>query len=86
VSISNELIVNAGVGLHARPAAEFVKLAQEFNGKVTLKYEDKEADGKSMIGILKLAIKQGTKFELTLDGKNENEFMKKFELLVSKND
>ena len=41
---------------------------------------------RSMIGILKLAIKQGTKFELTLDGENENEFMKKFELLVSKND
>ena len=46
----------------------------------------KRQDGKSMIGILKLAIKQGTKFELTLDGENENEFMKKFELLVSKND
>jgi phosphotransferase system HPr (HPr) family protein len=86
VSTSSELIVNAGVGLHARPAAEFVKLAQEFNGKVTLKYGEKEADGKSMIGILKLAVKQGTKFELTLDGENENEFMKKFELLVSKND
>ena len=67
MSTSSELIVNAGVGLHARPAAEFVKLAQEFNGKVTLKYGEKEADGKSMIGILKLAIKQGTKFELTLD-------------------
>ena len=52
----------------------------------SLKYGKKEADGKSMIGILKLAIKQGTKFELILDGENENEFMKKFELLVSKND
>ena len=38
MSTSSELIVNASVGLHARPAAEFVKLAQEFNGKVTLKY------------------------------------------------
>ena len=30
MSTSSELIVNAGVGLHARPAAEFVKLAQEY--------------------------------------------------------
>mgnify|MGYP006254613307 FL=1 len=49
MSTSSELIVNAGVGLHARPAAEFVKLAQEFNGKVTLKYGEKEADGKSTV-------------------------------------
>ncbi len=82
MSISKEIEVKANVGLHARPAAEFVKLAQQFNGSVKIRYGDREADGKSMIGILKLAIKQGEKFYLLLDGENEETFMNKFEALV----
>ena len=36
MSISKEIEVKANVGLHARPAAEFVKLAQQFNSSVKL--------------------------------------------------
>jgi phosphotransferase system HPr (HPr) family protein len=36
MAITKELTVAASVGLHARPAAEFVKLAQEFSGSVTI--------------------------------------------------
>ena len=36
MSVSKDLTVQASVGLHARPAAEFVKLAQGFNGSVSL--------------------------------------------------
>ena len=50
--------------------------------RVKIRYGDIEADGKSMIGILKLAIKQGEKFNLLLDGENEETFMNKFEALV----
>ena len=45
-----------------------------------------EVDGKSMIGILKLAIKQGEIFQLTIDGEDEETFMKQFEELVNKGD
>ena len=58
MSISKNLTIRSSVGLHARPAAEFVKIAQEFNGEVTISYNDQEVDGKSMIGILKLGIKK----------------------------
>lgn len=86
MAITKELTVVASVGLHARPAAEFVKLAQEFSGSVTIEYKDNQVDGKSMIGILKLAIKQGESFSLTLDGENEKEFMKNFENIINKHD
>jgi phosphotransferase system HPr (HPr) family protein len=86
MSLSKELSVLASVGLHARPAAEFVKLAQQFQGSVRISYKDQEVDGKSMIGILKLAIKQGATFSLSLDGENEEEFMSKFEELIAKDE
>ena len=86
MSLSKHLTVKASVGLHARPAAEFVKLAQQFNGTVTIDKNGDEVDGKSMIGILKLAIKQGETFQLTIDGEDEETFMKQFEELVNKDD
>tara|TARA_B100001113_G_scaffold93628_1_gene74969 strand:+ start:1358 stop:1618 length:261 start_codon:yes stop_codon:yes gene_type:complete len=86
MAITKELKVVASVGLHARPAAEFVKLAQEFSGSVTIEYKDNQVDGKSMIGILKLAIKQGESFSLTLEGENEEEFIKNFENIINKHD
>lgn len=84
--ISKKLVVKASVGLHARPAAEFVKLAQGFEGDVKIQKGDTSVDGKSMIGILKLAIKQGEEFELTLDGKSEEEYFSKFEELIIRED
>mgnify|MGYP001228622557 FL=1 len=86
MAISKELTVVASVGLHARPAAEFVKLAQQFNGSVKIEKNDNQVDGKSMIGILKLAIKQGESFLLTLDGENEDDFMRSFEEIINKDD
>ena len=86
MSLAKDLTVKASVGLHARPAAEFVKLAQQFNGTVTIDKNGNEVDGKSMIGILKLAIKQGETFQLTIDGEDEESFMEQFEKLVNKDD
>ena len=86
MSVSKDLTVQASVGLHARPAAEFVKLAQGFNGSVSLQKKDQVVDGKSMIGILKLAIKQGETFTLTLDGENEEDYINNFEELVNQSE
>ena len=39
-----------------------------------------------MIGILKLAIKQGESFSLTLEGENEEQYMENFENIINKDD
>ena len=90
--IEKTLSVKDEVGLHARPASLFVKLAQEFEGTVVVKFnkvnkdtgEEKlvEKDGKSMIGILSLGIAKDKPFTLILDGKEEKDFMSKFENLI----
>ena len=84
MTVSKDFTVKASVGLHARPAAEFVKLAQSFNGNVQILKEESVVDGKSMIGILKLAIKQGEVFTLTLEGEDEELFILKFQDLLNK--
>lgn len=84
MTVSKNLTIKSSVGLHARPAAEFVKLAQSFNGNVQIHKDENVVDGKSMIGILKLAIKQFETFTLTLDGEGEEEFILKFEELINK--
>ena len=76
--LERELVVKDEVGLHARPASLFVKIAQEFNGTVTVKFNKKnvqtgqeelvEKDGKSMIGILSLGIAKDKPFTIILDG------------------
>lgn len=90
--LERELVVKDEVGLHARPASLFVKIAQEFNGTVTVKFNKKnvqtgqeelvEKDGKSMIGILSLGIAKDKPFTITLDGEDEELYLSKFEKLL----
>ena len=94
--IEKELVVKDEVGLHARPASLFVKLAQEFNGTVAVKFpkvtketgeeEIVEKDGKSMIGILSLGIAKDKPFTLVLDGNDEQSFLIRFEQLLDDNE
>ena len=90
--LKKELVIKDDVGLHARPASLFVKLAQEFNGTVKVifdrtnprngKVETLEKDGKSMIGILSLGIGRDKPFTLILDGEDEESYFLKFEELI----
>jgi len=94
--IEKILSVKDEVGLHARPASLFVKLAQEFDGTVLVKFnkvnketgeeELVEKDGKSMIGILSLGIAKDKPFTLVLDGDDEESFLIRFEQLLEDNE
>jgi phosphocarrier protein HPr len=60
-------IVNK-VGLHARPAAQIVKLASQFKSDITLSRDDLEVNGKSIMGVMMLAAEHGTPLLLRADG------------------
>ena len=55
-------------GLHARPAALFVQLANRFASRVTVKKGRKNVDGKSIMGLLTLAAKHGSRISIVVDG------------------
>lgn len=60
-------IVNK-VGLHARPAAQIVKLASQFKSDITLSRDDLEVNGKSIMGVMMLAAERGASLLLRAEG------------------
>jgi phosphocarrier protein HPr len=77
----NITIINR-LGLHARAAAKFVKLANRFESSVKIVKDGISIDGKSILGILTLAAVQGSKITLKISGKDEASAMKALMTLV----
>lgn len=65
-------IVNT-LGLHARAAAQLVRLADGFKSEIELERTDNQAvaDAKSILSVLTLAAAKGTEIELKIEGKDE---------------
>ena len=55
-------------GMHARPAAEFVKLAGKFAAQITLEKDGMQVNGKSIMGVLMLAAEKGSLLKVTAQG------------------
>lgn len=74
-------IVNAK-GLHARPAASFVKLASQFHSKIRIRYDDKNIDGKSIMGVMMLAAEKGAKIDIEAEGPDQEDAVESLSQLV----
>lgn len=62
-------IINA-LGLHARAAAQLVKVANRFKCETSIEHEGQKANAKSIMGVLMLAAGQGSKVKLTCKGED----------------
>jgi phosphocarrier protein len=62
-------IVNP-LGLHARPSAEFVKLASQFQAEVSLVKDDMLVNGKSILGVMTLAAECGCQLTIRTEGED----------------
>jgi len=70
-SASKEIVVSNKLGLHARPAMQFVDVANQFTASVMVKKggeEPAEADGKSVMQMIILAAEQGTPLRIEAEG------------------
>lgn len=61
------------LGLHARPAGLLVNASTRFDCKVTIKSGTKVVDGKSILGVMTLGLKQGDELYMTFEGPEEEE-------------
>ncbi len=66
-TIFNEL------GFHARAAAQFVKLANNYDCEITVYKDGYSANGKSILGLLTLAASKGSVLRIIASGKHEEE-------------
>ena len=71
---TNVKIINP-MGLHARAAAQLVRLAGKFKSHIQLERVDNfvMANAKSILSVLTLAAARGTELKLTIDGEDESE-------------
>ena len=69
--IKKDVTIINKLGLHARAAAKFVSLASRFESKLMVSRNDREVNGKSIMGIMMLAASQGTVITLSAEGVDE---------------
>ena len=70
MQVEKEIVIKNKTGLHARPAALFVQIANKFNSDITIIKEDQEVNGKSIMGILMLAAERGAKLTIIAEGED----------------
>lgn len=59
------------LGIHARPAAQFVKMANRFQSDITVEKDGEEVDGKSIMGLMMLAAGHGSVILVSAEGEDE---------------
>ncbi len=79
-----KVVIRNRLGLHARPAAELVKLAATFGAEVWVTKGDLRVNAKSIMGVLMLAAEQGVELTIEADGADAREAADALESLVAR--
>ena len=72
------------LGLHARPAALFVKEANRFESEIEIEYKGNTINGKSIIGIMSLGAFQGEEITIIANGVDEKEAVEELKKVINK--
>lgn len=72
------------MGIHARSAAELVKLAGKYNSKIEIEYGNMRANAKSILGIMSLGVRNGDEVTVYASGADEVEALDAIEDLINK--
>ena len=67
-TVTKQLTVINRLGIHARPAALFVKIAGKFSSQISVEKDGETINGKSIMGLMMLAAAQGSKLTVTAEG------------------
>ncbi|MDD5292073.1 MAG: HPr family phosphocarrier protein [Candidatus Omnitrophica bacterium] len=81
--IKKKIKIKNKQGLHARPAALFVQLANKFNSTITVSKDEQDVNGKSIMGILMLAAEKDSEILITAEGDDAKQALEALEELLS---
>ncbi|OQM34472.1 HPr family phosphocarrier protein [bacterium endosymbiont of Pedicinus badii] len=76
--------INISNGIHARPAAKFVKLAKSFFSEIKIIANNQEENAKSILGIQSLGITKGTEIKICANGTDEKKAVNSLIELIKK--
>ncbi len=80
--IQEDITIQNKHGLHARPAAQFVKIAGKFTSDIKVVKDGLEVNGKSIMGIMMLAAEPGSEITIIIDGEDEQDAMNAIKELI----
>lgn len=81
--VKKQLIVKNKSGLHARPAALFVQVANKFDSRITVKRDGEEVNGKSIMGILMLGAEKDSVIIIEADGEDAQAALEELEKIIA---
>lgn len=79
------LTIHHKVGLHARPAASFVKTARQFKSDIKITHGEREANSKSILKVLTLGANQGAVITIHAEGEEAEAALAALKALVEDN-
>jgi phosphocarrier protein HPr len=83
LKIEKEITIVNRLGLHARPAAMFVRISSRYRAEVWVSKEGEEVNGKSIMGLMMLAAGQGSKLRLRCEGPDADKAVAELEALIA---
>lgn len=83
--IKKELLLNNKLGIHARPAAMFIKIANRFSCDVFVEKDGERVNGKSVMGLMMLAAGPGSLITVYASGPDAAQCINELERLVTSN-
>ncbi|MCA1717231.1 MAG: HPr family phosphocarrier protein [Actinobacteria bacterium] len=84
--VEREATVGPEAGLHARPAAQFVKTAKGFTSEIVVIKGEREANAKSSLKIMTLGAKKGDEIKIRAEGDDAEEAVEALAELISQDE
>ncbi|MEI8011744.1 MAG: HPr family phosphocarrier protein [Candidatus Omnitrophota bacterium] len=85
-TVEKTITIKSKQGLHARPAAMFVQLANKYVSNVTIRKGGEEVNGKSIMGLLMIGADYGSELILIADGDDAEKMLEELEAYLVKED
>jgi len=83
-AVTKEFVVTNKLGVHARPAAMFVKTANRFDSEIMVEKDGETVNGKSIMGIMMLAAGPGSKLHVHAKGHDAAQALVELEALLKR--
>ena len=82
--LQKEVTIVNKLGLHARPAAMFVRVANKHRAEIWIEKDGEQVNGKSIMGLMMLAAGQGSRIVISAEGADAQNALNELELLVQR--
>jgi phosphocarrier protein HPr len=82
--VQKEVTIQNKLGLHARPAAMFVREANRHRAEIWVEKDGEQVNGKSIMGLMMLAAGQGTRLVISAEGADAEKAVQELEGLIAR--